>query len=67
MLDTDAHGEHVDPSGQMQIGFFGNMHTPVTLFDGHRELMSGVWNANGEKMKIYEVSIRVRDDTSKCL
>jgi hypothetical protein len=52
------------PSGDMQLGFFDIAHRPMRLFDGLSDLMSAVWNANGQTIKIYEVHLM--DDGKSC-
>ncbi|VDO64681.1 unnamed protein product [Heligmosomoides polygyrus] len=50
-----------DPEAEVRLSFLGHALPQVTLFKGATDLMSVVWNADGQTVKALEGNVMLRD------
>ncbi|VDD96696.1 unnamed protein product [Enterobius vermicularis] len=58
--DEEIHRSSTNPEASAQLLLFANRQPPVKLFNSYSQLMSAVWNANGEPFNAYETNIVFR-------
>ncbi|CAD6193521.1 unnamed protein product [Caenorhabditis auriculariae] len=60
-VSEGAHQKNVDPEASCRLALLGHALPAVTLFKGNSDMLSAVWNADGQTLKAFEGHLPLRD------